>query len=414
MSLVTLRGLTRFLRWERAGTSSGAYIDGLTGLRALAAFWVLLHHAWNIAGPRRIALPLGDAEINFTPFFGGGWFGVDIFYVLSGFLLTLPFCQAARGLRVPVAWGDYFRRRLFRVLPAYYVQLAIFITLAWLGLSGALPSLGNTLAHLLMVHNWWFDYNGSLNGVYWTLPVEFAFYLVLPLLVRPLVNDRWLYLAVAAVTITISYRYLGFRHIADASIPIKVWVLEQLPGRLDQFVFGMIAGYFFVKVQPRLSGRFETVRPRHLGEFAFAIAVLGLAGTLFVQFSGDFRAYWQGDWRLFVFHGVAGLFLAIGVFGLAMNSRLGRALFANRVMVFLGAISYSLYLWHVPVMTWIAGTNWFQGYTGYKFLPLLLVSVPAVILVSAMSYLLVERPFLKLRHGVKSKPQVQEQPAGAG
>lgn len=80
------------------------YTDGLTGLRGYAALWVLIYHTWVVATPRLMSVEIGSYSIDLTPFFSCGWAGVDIFYTLSAFLLTLSFAEAAieekKGLRL--------------------------------------------------------------------------------------------------------------------------------------------------------------------------------------------------------------------------------------------------------------------------------------------------------------------------
>jgi peptidoglycan/LPS O-acetylase OafA/YrhL len=108
------------------------YTDGLIGLRGFAAFWVLIYHVWVTSTPRRLSIEIGSGSINFPPFFSCGWAGVDIFYTLFGFHLTLPFARAAiENIENPGLW-HYFRRRILRIFPAYYAQLGILLCLAWM------------------------------------------------------------------------------------------------------------------------------------------------------------------------------------------------------------------------------------------------------------------------------------------
>src|SRR5512139_237422 len=104
----------------------------LTAARGLAAFWVFVYHVWLSAGPQRLVVPLAGAALDLTPLASVGWAGVDVFYVLSGFLLWGVFDDYAsrRAQAIPVA--RYAERRALRILPPYYAQVAL---LAALGLA---------------------------------------------------------------------------------------------------------------------------------------------------------------------------------------------------------------------------------------------------------------------------------------
>ncbi|OGP94160.1 MAG: hypothetical protein A2157_03480 [Deltaproteobacteria bacterium RBG_16_47_11] len=83
------------------------------------------------------------------------------------------------------------------------------------------------------------------------------------------------------------------------------------------------------------------------------------------------------------------------IYGIATDSRLGPFLFGNRFAVGIGVISYSLYLWHLLVIDWLQRWGWFINYKGYLF-PVLLPVVFSVSLgIATLSYLFIERPFLK-------------------
>lgn len=374
------------------------YIRGLTGLRGFAAVWVYLHHSWSFSGPRKIAVDLGGFSLDLTAWFSIGWAGVDIFYVLSGFLLCLPFSEHAHGFAGPVALRYYFLRRLLRVLPAYYAQIAILLLLASLQLYPYAIHWGDVLLHALMLHNWDPVFNSSINGVYWTLPVEFGFYLLLPLLAWWLPGRRWIALLVLALVLTIGYRLLVFQSLAGQGIEYKVWRLEQFPGHLDQFVIGMLAAHWYVSLtHSRFELAGQTVFDPRWSNLLFVAGWVGIG--LLIQFflKGRHLAYWNGHPMLFVWHGLVAICIAMSILGTALGSPLARLLLNNRLAVFVGVISYSLYLWHLPILNWVKQTAWFQGYQGYVFPAYFLLTLPMVLLLSWISYFLVERPFLRLR-----------------
>jgi peptidoglycan/LPS O-acetylase OafA/YrhL len=388
---------------EKQGTSARIYLDALTGLRGIAAIWVAVWHLWGFAGRPSYGLTLGGMHIDLTPLVRTGWAGVDIFFVLSGFVLGLAFCQAWLGNRPPVKTGDYFRRRLLRVLPAYYVQ--VLVLLAVMLLTGtALPSVRDLLLQLLMLHNIFGSPETQLNPVYWTLPVEFDFYLLLPLLALSITPPRWFRLLLAAMLLVLIYRYVLFSFfLQDVSVGMKSWWLNQLPGRLDQFVAGMLAAWLFSLIREKGYETSALYKWRGLvlltGLTGFAILAwyihriqpIGAVNTLGLT-------YWGGHWSLFVWNSLAGICIAMVVLALALGQRWTRVLLANRMIMYLGLISYSLYLWHFPLVKWLHHAQLPPLIENAPLLNGLLWAMLPVLLVSSLSYRFVERPFLRIRH----------------
>ncbi|WP_457675616.1 acyltransferase family protein [Thiolapillus sp.] len=388
---------------EKKGVSARIYLDGLTGLRGLAALWVALWHLWGFAGRPSYGLDLAGVHVDLTPLVRTGWAGVDVFFVLSGFVLGLAFCQAWLGNRPPLRLGDYFRRRLLRVLPAYYAQ--IFLLVLILALTGSqLPSFGAILSQLLMVHNILGSPDSQLNPVYWTLPVEFDFYLLLPLLALSIAPPRWGLLLLGAFVLVVVYRYSLFVFLLqDMPTGLKSWWLNQLPGRLDQFVSGMVAAWLFSRARQeglansglyRWRGLMLTAGLAGFGSLAWYIHHLQPIGA--VNVAG--LTYWGGHWSLYLWNSLAGFSIALVVLATALGTRLTDLLLANRGVMYLGLISYSLYLWHFPLVKWLHQADLPVLVGQAPLLNGLLWAAVPVLLVSSLSYWLVERPFLALRH----------------
>jgi peptidoglycan/LPS O-acetylase OafA/YrhL len=384
----------RLLELERATSTHTDYIDALTGLRGLAACWVLLFHLWMAAGPRKIHVYLFDQKIDLTPLFSGGWIGVDIFFVLSGFLLAIPYLRWHFFDKSPVSLPRYFQRRLLRVLPAYYAQILVLLGINLLFSGRELPDTGSLISHGLMIHNLWFEYNGDINRVYWTLPIEFGFYLLLPLLMLWATTPRKLLgLFVISTLISISYRYGAFQWAAEGTTAQKQWILNQLPGRLNQFVSGMVAAYVYLRLTRLPNNRFN----QWLSRLGFIIGTGGILYLLYFFTGGMHRHFWQGHWSLFVWYSAAGAVISLLVLGLTLNHGWISRLFGNPLMLFLGLVSYSLYLWHYPIIEGLAHTPWIKSIDGYRLPWLGLIGMSASILAAALSYYLVERPFLLVR-----------------
>ena len=162
------------------GLTERFFRPGLTGIRALAAGWVMLFHLSAIYGPAWMGVGIGDFLVDVTPLVTIGWVGVDLFFVLSGFLLTTHLIENRDLAR-------FAKARFRRVFPAYWAQITILLAISWM-VHGAAPSWVRYLPlHAVMLHNVTLESNFAINAVYWTLPIELAFYICLPALVKLLV-----------------------------------------------------------------------------------------------------------------------------------------------------------------------------------------------------------------------------------
>ena len=167
-------------------------IPALTGLRGLATLWVLTHHFWEFIGFPAIAA----AGLDLRPFIKNAYFGLDMFFVLSGFLVVRPYVRAAQGLGRMPAFGQYLMRRVRRVVPAYWANVSLLALFIWAGTGGSPMSALEYFGYLGFL--FWYtlpDQSLILNPVWWTLPVEWWAYFLLPPLVLALKRlPIWLWL----------------------------------------------------------------------------------------------------------------------------------------------------------------------------------------------------------------------------
>ena len=365
----------------------------LDGMRAIAVFGVLVLHV-GVFGQVGDSLA-GKLVLHLNV-------GVTIFFLISGFLLYRPFIAHRTGGAGAPAVTDYARRRLLRILPAYWLVLVVLIVLP--GFTGV-PGTGGiqqfALLHTLPIG----DAPACVQAVAdcglaqtWSLVVEFSFYAVLPLyaiaaaaLARGRSATGWLraeLLLLAALSLgSVLLHFV----ILDGPGPASV-VGGTLLGYWLWFALGM--GLALVSVA--LAGRrppalVETIAAHPGALWAAAIAVyvaaaLILPATPYLAAAGD---------QLFVhlaFAVVALLLMLPAVFGDSAGGA-PRALLRQPVVAWLGLISYGIFLWHyvVALKLGIPGEGW-------SFLPLLLATVAITVPVAAASYYLLERPLLRFKY----------------
>ncbi len=339
-------------------------------------------HLWLLAAAPRMDL----AGLDFAALFSTGWLGVDLFFVLSGFLLGMPFMAWAAGKRPFPDMRRFWKRRCLRVLPAYYLQLAILVVGGFL-IAGHWPVDFRQLIAYLSMEFLWDPHTGPLlNGVWWSLPVEWNFYIVLPLLALGFSRLRpWLMLALVLAWV-IGFRLLLYDSLnwADPSVWFGYGMIPRMPARIDEFVFGMLAARAHLR-QP-LPSRARTL--------SMIVGMVGmLAVVLFLHGRGDVLANADAPW-IFVHFTLIGALFALIVHGAAAGGRLARVLFSGRVLAFIGVISYSLYLWHAIVFQIAYRTHFTQWPAASSLIGLSVFLLPVVMLVAWFSYRIAERPFL--------------------
>jgi peptidoglycan/LPS O-acetylase OafA/YrhL len=369
-------------------TGRRADVPALTGVRALAALWVVGYHAWIATGRPAVGWPGADFPWRIDPLLAAGWLGVDVFFVLSGFVLQWqveherdPSMRPWLGAR---AYGRFLGRRVLRVFPAYLACLSILLPLAWLGVGRwTPPALGDTALHLVMAHNAVPEYVSTISGVFWSLPVEWHFYLVFPLGAWLLAGGRTLPLVVLALVVTWLVHRIAMDHAAFT------WLLAWTPFRAIEFAGGMAAAALAKRSRGLAAAR------------ADAIFVVGAAGLLAIGYLWGVYdlAWWTNDWRTLLRMVVMASAIAAMLYAMAVPgaSRIGTAVFAHRATVWIGMVSYSLYLWHFSLIEFVVDHRLvpLRGDASMRdFAVMLAVILPLAFAVSALSYYAVERVFL--------------------
>lgn len=374
-----------------AGVNPDRYVPELESLRGLAILLVLMFHLLRYVRPVELSKHSGWLAVPLA-FPVAGATGVSLFFVLSGFLLSGPFLAEARG-EARVDRGHYFRRRALRILPAYYVTVLI----------GALCS-----APLLDVPGLALPYLAFLNGlpgwarpmppfsdVMWSLATEVQFYALLPFLPYALRSRRgrgvgtFLLLAYAALYAAFIAGRLPLR-----SIEAVFLTGLSIAGRGWLFLTGIAAAAVYQRWRPLAVSR----RVVFAADVALLTLLVALGGLLrWVHAAGEIEADFP---PAHAWHILEGLLWAGILLILVRVPVHARRLFHNPPLAWLGEISYSAYLVHLPVIvTCVAVARLRLGLpvlgANLETLVSSAVIVGLVVTLSALMFVLVERPFLR-------------------
>lgn len=343
-------------------------IAPLTGLRFVAAMVVVLHH-----------YPVPGVSGTLQTMLQSGYFGVTLFFVLSGFVLTLNYLDAFS--RAPInALGRFAVARFARIYPVYLLVLLY----VWLraGASGPIVS------HALLLQAWSADAREAfaLNGPGWSLSVEAFLYACFPLLILLLrrvgvfTSGRRMAVAVAIVSIAMVaiavYFEVTGRNVAGAG-PDSAhrWLYRSPLSRLGDFTLGILAAGFWLRYSARIRARRRSGSVLAVGSITAMLAFMAMPGNIDSTYSWD------------VLYALPGLLLILGL-ALAPESGVGRVL-GSPAMVLLGESSYCLYLLQVPV----GGLRVADGALGLPGqIALHALFIGLLVALSVGLHLLVERP----------------------
>lgn len=358
------------------------YRPALDGIRGISVLFVLLAHIEN-------------PWLNLK----GGWVGVRFFFVLSGFLITSLLLEERRETGLIALWSFYARRGL-RLLPALILCVGVLCVLSaftdqpWRSASIRMGSIASLfyMSNILMIY-------GKFPALElchtWSLSIEEHFYLVWPWVVAWATRGagrlriRWIVLALVALGI---WRFWVYNQSYDRS---RVYY------GTDTNIPGPLLGAALAVLFDRVKFEKRSITIVSLAGVAALLISPVLLMTCAQQRSGRL------DW--FVFSGGVSLVDLVGV-GLICGAFYGpvQRILESRWLVWMGKVSYGLYLWHFPLLWYSRDERWNRTYLTEA------IAIAATFAIVAASYYLVERPLLrrfKPRFGSTATPSTAAVPA---
>ena len=380
-------------RWFSFGGSVNA-IPEADGLRAVAVLLVMVFHAWYFVPG--LSAKIGSQEYLYPTYYLSS--GVQLFFVLSGFLLFLPYARWLFGLQRQPSWWLFYKRRLLRVGPAYWTNLLI-LALATPITVGLVMSV---LAHAVFLHNVFVSPAYGLNSVYWTMAVEVQFYVALPAIAWAIAAlGRRIGKMLAGALILggltlISLLCAGLSsHSSLTRIPVVSTALVThygLPFWLSVFSAGMACSLAYVYLT-QVRGPTASI-PASLTRWSLPLFASALLAGVAVA-SLPVLHYLPAKSQVF------GWVFAAMLLSVVCGSSGLRKVFASRLLRFIGLISYSLYLWHLVVLLAIEPyLGWATSVLARSVVGLTLDVIIAIPL-AYLSFRLTERPFFQAREHLR-------------
>jgi peptidoglycan/LPS O-acetylase OafA/YrhL len=358
------------------------------GLRAIAAISVLVYHVGFYSRAN-------EGEAGLSPYLARLNVGVAVFFVISGFLLYRPMLVGRLGNGPRVRLGEYARRRVLRIIPAYWVALTVLAI--YPGLPGVFSS------------NWWAyygfgqDYRTSTVtsgiGPAWSLGCEVVFYLLLPFIsialcrLASLRGRRGVWWQGELVALAaLSVASLAWRGYGDAHSGL---LTSTFASTFAWFALGMALAVASVLRPIPARGKLYAWAGWLVAAVAYVVICRGLGlggGFVFLQ-----RVTVAQDLAVYALSGVVAVGLVLpAVLDRQPHTALERLL-GSRLLAWLGLISYGIYLYHQPIVKALNGGITSGGNSTVRFLWLLPATIGIAVAAGALSYYVVERPALRLK-----------------
>lgn len=317
----------------------------------------------------------------------GGWTGVDLFFVLSGFLVSgLLFSEYKKSGSLNAK--SFLVRRGFKIYPAFYVFL--LLTLIWEAVTGQYISRYNYLVEGLFLRN----YLNGLWGHTWSLDVEEHFYIFLPLLLFVLHKVRGSFKVLPAIFLAIAVICLVLRLVADTTDfrpLISRYEIWQTHLRIDALMFGVLISYFY---------HFDPARLDFLKKNQWLWLLIALI-LLIPSFVPEAAPLLQSA-------RYTANYLAFGIILLlALESRAVSRFMATRPGTFVGYLgqhSYSTYLWHLTVILAVEQAAIYYFPSGTNNVLLNVINIILIFFVGVGMAKIVEFPMLALRDRYFPRP----------
>ncbi len=404
-------------------------IPVLDGVRAVACLSVISYHIhYFLARDYDLNAILGK----FATAIGlAGWSGVTLFFVLSGFLLFQPFAQALLFEKPWPSMRTFYIRRALRILPGYYVALLVLIALTQPAYLQP-DHWKETLLFLTFFMDSTPATYQQINGPFWTLAVEWQFYLLLPLLAlgfSRVVNRgtssrrRW-WLLIGCLLVMIAWevgtRFIGQYYtlhptetllVPRSLLNIILMLAYGTSGKyLEDFAVGMLISTCYVLAQHAVDGQTIRLYLTRYSPWLWRAGMLWLClmmtWYLFPFLSILYPLFGSGNWMVELGYALGfGLCVTALLFGPAGL----KGWFELKPLCWIGTISYSLYIWHLPLLLLFRGMiesyikGWsFMAVYSLQGLCVLLLIIPF----SFIFYCLIEHPGIQIAHKRRQREHV--------
>jgi len=348
-------------------------IKVLNGLRGYAALFVVLAHLPQI-GEYSLS-HIFQKSLAFTRI---AYISVDMFFILSGFLITRNLIKE-KNKTGSISLVKFYNKRFLRIFPIYYISI-LFV---WIFITS--KDLGYVATYLSNYFFAFHEYPHPLRHT-WSLAVEEHFYIFWPAIIL-LISDHFIKKYLAFVTIGI----IGFSVIMLYNLFSIEEVTNLIEKSTNTRMLSLIAGSILAYHEDKMRSISKTLPILFVSLLAYSIAMLSRLvldpGFLYTLI-------------LYIFSFLGCFLLFIYVLNLENKSGFANKIFVNKFIIYLGSISYGLYLYHYIIYYYFGITNVQLALAGKTFVAPIQILLPFILslIIPIVSFNLIEKPLLKLKN----------------
>jgi len=351
-------------------TSSGFFIPEIDGLRFLAIISVILFHLNGYMIERSTVMFLDHPSSSLLYYIlSNGSFGVQLFFVISGFILAFPFGKYYfKDCARKIDLNHYFLRRITRIEPPYIINILILFLLTPQATNLSYKELlPNLFASLFYSHNIFLPDSRMINSVAWSLEIEVQFYIIMPIIAYLFgISNRF---SRRIIIILISIVFQFFQYFKLVPPPITIMNYAQY------FLIGLLLADIYIVDWKNMPNKYW---------FWDIIGLLMMILQMFI-FSSTVLTVFFSPYII--------LILYMSVF----QSKFINKVFTNIWVITIGGMCYTIYLWHYQIISLLGRFTKYLAFTKYYSVNILLQSiiiVPILLLICSLLFILWEKPFM--------------------
>ncbi len=361
----------------------------LDGVRGISIIIVVAFHLFK----RADYFTSNEALHFITRLTSIGWAGVDIFFVLSGFLITSILLKTKDEKNY---FKNFYVRRALRIFPLYFVFIGFVVSLLPKLDPDFTPEISRTLPFLLLYQQNWLMLISKVPlttylAVTWSLAIEEQFYLIWPAVVYFTKKETLIKISLGIIAVSILARILGLLLWEDASL-VSTFFYYNTFTRFEQLVFGGLLASAFT--YPVWVGRLKNISvPVFWAAFSAFLALCITAFPHMVPLEGN-TALVLGGYTLIAIFSTA----LVTILMTYPEKSMFRRIFQLKPLVFFGKYSYSIYLLHVPIILILLDVLWrtqLRGWTMY--LAYIVLTYGITVVGSLLTWNLLEKHMLNLK-----------------
>lgn len=355
--------------------SPSVHFSGLNALRFFAAFAIIIYHSTldtQAQSAKAVKMFLHNLPL-----------GVDLFFIISGFLITYLLLLEKQKTNT-ISLSKFYVRRVLRIFPLYF----LIVLIAYLVYRNSNPEIYFS-KFLYFAGNFWMiatnQWTVAILNPLWSLCIEEHFYLCIPFLIMVIPIKRIPHLFWSIILISLFYRIYAVSTIEYSWMAIYLHTLSRcdllavgglvacahlqkpIEIKVNNTIFWAIVGYLMLLMAILDANDYSTTFFALFKKYLFALPLLAI--FLMMVFGGNVETTASG------------------------KNNLLNWFKSNKTINYFGKISYGLYMYHIPVSELVIRINCFKGYPDLKFIPVTLLTI----IVAALSYELFEKQILKLK-----------------